>query len=750
MIRIFVISVYCILCVQDISSQSIRFQKQYFNHGAGNVEQGINFYEMAALRDGGFATLGFSTEAANRTAGLLSRFDCLGNVVWSLHLGISGSPTNTRFGIIEAENGDIVYSFNQATGFFQGTNITGRVTQDGVIIWTKRIGVRAEFGHDLVETKDGGVVIAGGTIQYGSDAGAFDVYLVKLDASGNIVWTKTFGNPGTTYDEGFAIEEDSRGNLVVTGRCINRGTFMAFIIKTDASGKVLHSKVFGAENQGTQAYDLALTKEDEIVITGFTTIIEFNFQERADMFLIKTDTALNPLITNVYDPIVGTDWGSLGEGIVALDDGSYAIITETGSFTTHNLPGAQAAGKWALFHLLPNGDISKVLLYNLKGSQYPRIRKSFDEGFIMSGFSTQFLQINGFPGLIVKTDDNFNSNCGEIDVSDEVAVLKPNWIIEDFKFVEKSGGSALNYTNVRLDTSMKTHIICEEYPKFQANFEGPDSICVGQEIILKNTSTGAVGNIEVVWDIDGEMIMGNIKELKYRFLSPGIKIIRQTVSFKCITSTYSDTIVVGDFTRGILEVIRCPGDVFVYKGTTYVESQIIQDTTIGSDSCNTLLTINLLIKKAEKVESVTDTFCGNQVILFDSIFTSGGIFPISIKDQSGCDSVIFDLILTKQECDCIKFPNSFTPDNGDDINNDFKPFLDTYCEENVLNYQLIIFNRWGQKVFESDDPKKSWDGKFKGQAAPMETYLYYSEYGIRLDAQSVKNFTKKGDVSLIR
>ena len=64
-------------------------------------------------------------------------------------------------------------------------------------------------------------------------------------------------------------------------------------------------------------------------------------------------------------------------------------------------------------------------------------------------------------------------------------------------------------------------------------------------------------------------------------------------------------------------------------------------------------------------------------------------------------------------------PNSFTP-NGDGINDIFLPkgiF--------VSAYNVQIFNRWGEKVFESDDINRGWDGRFKGEVCPLGVYYYH-------------------------
>lgn len=69
-------------------------------------------------------------------------------------------------------------------------------------------------------------------------------------------------------------------------------------------------------------------------------------------------------------------------------------------------------------------------------------------------------------------------------------------------------------------------------------------------------------------------------------------------------------------------------------------------------------------------------------------------------------------------CPLFFIPNAFTPD-GDGLNEVFK------VEGVGLNeFQLYIFNRWGQLIFESKDPEVGWDGTFKGNPVQVDVYVY--------------------------
>jgi gliding motility-associated-like protein len=86
------------------------------------------------------------------------------------------------------------------------------------------------------------------------------------------------------------------------------------------------------------------------------------------------------------------------------------------------------------------------------------------------------------------------------------------------------------------------------------------------------------------------------------------------------------------------------------------------------------------------------------------------------------------------------FPTGFTP--NDDGQNDMLRLEGRFLTE----VYWVIYNRWGEKVFEATDPEHFWDGTFRGQPAPMETYGYY----LRVRCPDGSTKIKKGNVTLLR
>jgi gliding motility-associated-like protein len=85
-------------------------------------------------------------------------------------------------------------------------------------------------------------------------------------------------------------------------------------------------------------------------------------------------------------------------------------------------------------------------------------------------------------------------------------------------------------------------------------------------------------------------------------------------------------------------------------------------------------------------------------------------------------------------------PTSFTP-NGDGLN-DVLRVLGT----NIRSVDFLVYNRWGQKIFESRDQRKGWNGKYKYKEQPGTTYVYYVR-AVLLDGKVI---VKKGNTILLR
>lgn len=94
----------------------------------------------------------------------------------------------------------------------------------------------------------------------------------------------------------------------------------------------------------------------------------------------------------------------------------------------------------------------------------------------------------------------------------------------------------------------------------------------------------------------------------------------------------------------------------------------------------------------------------------------------------------------------ILVPNAYTP-NKDGKNDLFRPHTKYFNDGSVVgDYLFSIYNRWGEKVFETTDVKEGWDGRFMGEDCQQGVYVYQ----IKAKALTGRIFNEKGTVTLLR
>lgn len=157
----------------------------------------------------------------------------------------------------------------------------------------------------------------------------------------------------------------------------------------------------------------------------------------------------------------------------------------------------------------------------------------------------------------------------------------------------------------------------------------------------------------------------------------------------------------------------------------------------GSITVNLAYNINYI--GAQPCTYAWDNYSNNNSATLGDI--PAGTYHVTVTDANGCEG---DTTVTISEIPCCKvlMPSAFTP-NGDGNNDAFKPVSNS----DITGYQLAIYNRWGQKIYETTDLAKGWDGKDKGKDAGTDVYFYTLTYTCYRDNQQYKI---KGEITLVR
>jgi len=123
-----------------------------------------------------------------------------------------------------------------------------------------------------------------------------------------------------------------------------------------------------------------------------------------------------------------------------------------------------------------------------------------------------------------------------------------------------------------------------------------------------------------------------------------------------------------------------------------------------------------------------------------------GLYKASVVDSCGnvyTDSVMIHMRDCSKDRDCsVNFPTAFTP-NSDGINDVFRPIS---IAKNYNSYYIAIYDRWGEMMFDSHDPKTGWDGRYKGKAMPDGVYMYMCT----VNCTDTGKVIFKGDITLVK
>ncbi len=160
-----------------------------------------------------------------------------------------------------------------------------QVDSKGAVTWNKHYGGAGnESGFNVIGTSDGGYAVVGATTSYG--AGEEDIWLIKTDSEGNMLWNQTYG--GIYDDEGWMLLQTSDGGYLIAGlTCTSEGIADAWLIKTDAQGNKLWDKTYGgAADDGV--YGITKTSEGGYILAGFTNSTGAGDY---DAWLIKVDSS---------------------------------------------------------------------------------------------------------------------------------------------------------------------------------------------------------------------------------------------------------------------------------------------------------------------------------------------------------------------------------------------------------------------------------------------------------------------------
>ncbi|MFO0321099.1 MAG: T9SS type A sorting domain-containing protein [Bacteroidota bacterium] len=166
------------------------------------------------------------------------------------------------------DSGYIITGSTSSFGFGNTDLYVAKLDKMGQIKFQKSFGnFNNECGKSIVQLIDSSYVMLGYTNSSGF--GGYDIYLVKMDKNGNLLWQKNYG--GSDWDFGNSLQKTSDGGFIIAGTTYSfgRGDADGYIIKTDALGNAIWTKTYGGINKD-EFKSVIQTADGGYALTGYT------------------------------------------------------------------------------------------------------------------------------------------------------------------------------------------------------------------------------------------------------------------------------------------------------------------------------------------------------------------------------------------------------------------------------------------------------------------------------------------------
>jgi hypothetical protein len=296
----------------------------------------------------------------------ITKLDSLGNFVWAKRMGGAGEDYGKATSVDASGNVYTIGSFHGTVDFDPGTGIynltsagnndifISKLDSSGNFVWAKKIGgTNDDFGIALAIDSSANVYITGnfrGTADFNPGSGTFnltsagndDIFISKLDSSGNFVWAKAIGGAGYDGGQSLVLDPAASGDIYTTGffagtvdfdpgagvfNLTSTGGNAIFISKSDSAGNFVWAKAMGGTS-GNIGYSIALDPSGNVYTTG-----EFygttDFDPGAGIFNL-TSAGYTDIFISKLDSVGNFVWAKAMGG-TDYDHGSSIALNASGN-----------------------------------------------------------------------------------------------------------------------------------------------------------------------------------------------------------------------------------------------------------------------------------------------------------------------------------------------------------------------------------------------------------------------------------
>jgi len=385
-----------LITINNASGQSqVEWEKRY---GGSSSDEA---YEIQETSDGGYVLVG-NTKSSDGDVGVnnggqdiwIGKLDINGNLEWKRSFG--GSDLDSASDVIQTNDGGyIIAASSKSTDFDVGGNKGAtdswvlKLDRNGNLEWENNYGGSGDdTGTSIIQLADGTYILAGTADDNDGDVrgtnGNRDIWILKLDALGNIIWHKSYGGDQLdlvavirqTSDGGFIVGGDSFSNNFDVGG--NNGIRDFWILKLNSAGDLIWENNYGGP-ESEQITSIQQTRDGGYVFAGFVS----TSSNKSDYSLVKVDSNGNVQWTRTYG---GTDH-DIATSIYQTNDNGFVVGGYTKSDDGDVEGNTGGTSSWTL-KLNSIGNIEwQVIDGGTNGDTCRELKATRDGGYVIAGSS---------------------------------------------------------------------------------------------------------------------------------------------------------------------------------------------------------------------------------------------------------------------------------------------------------------------------------------------------------------------------
>lgn len=752
-----------IVCLFFVATSFQGFSQKMFQKIMGGSSEDY-LRSVESLPDGGYITAGYSSSrGVGSSDAIIVKLASDGTHIWNKFYG--GNFDDKAFSIvITPDRGYVVAGYTTSYGGGDKDVYLFKTDSIGNLLWTKTFGGnKLDEANSMQLCSDGGFILAGTTFSYGS--GLYDMYLLKTDSAGNLQWSRTYG--GTAMEEGYWVTQTDDGGYAITGRTASYGTgsgnYDVYIVKTDAAGNLVWSRTVGGSGNFEQGKCIQQTADRGYIITGGSD--SFGIGD-PDLYMIKLDVLGNVQWTKTYGQS-GSNIYETGIYVKQTSDKGF-IATGCKTNANHSAYFFKTDSVGNLNWLRAYGGADHEYFFDLEET-------SDNGYFLIGAthsWASGAYTVGGDDIYILKSDSIGNSGCNEITptmITRSGGNTSAGALVDSGAAV--SSGGVINtfcFDTLTLCTNTPSFHIA----KTVLNLGNDTVLCPGETLILNAQNAGAAylwQNGATTQTLTINTSGTYYVSVNYPCIAAYDTIV---VSVGTLTASVAGNNFV---CKGSTAILSASGGATYSWSTGETSSAIMVNPTSttlynvivsngGSCADTATLTVNVSDLPMAFAGNDTTIAGGTSIILNASGGTSYRWLPapgiscttcssvlltpqqtatycVEVSDVSGSCMDTACVTITVEGCGSIFLPNVFSP-NGDGQNDYFK----VYGANCIEQFYLTIYNRWGEIVFITDDANNQWDGTHRGAEENTGVFMYI----LNVKFSNDEMLEKSGSINLIR